>query len=186
MAGRGVDQQVGTRTGRRVRVLRLVPAPRSASLGLLRRWACGRGWPRCPCASGACGRACSWVTPLLVASARAGAAIAGHSRTRGCEVLIDGLSSRFGQESPMVREKGEVAGIMGRAEVPHPRRCRRCPACRRAVVSPQDVKGDPRHEGSHRHRPHHRCWSAYLDRLGLGRLSPINRVCPRLPSRLMP
>ena len=26
----------------------------------LRRWACGRGWPCCPCASGACGRACSW------------------------------------------------------------------------------------------------------------------------------
>ena len=27
---------------------------------VLRRWACGRGWPCCPCASGACGRACSW------------------------------------------------------------------------------------------------------------------------------
>ena len=25
----------------------------------LRRWACGRGWRRCPCGSGACGRACS-------------------------------------------------------------------------------------------------------------------------------
>ncbi|MBD3781420.1 MAG: zf-HC2 domain-containing protein [Micrococcales bacterium] len=28
--------------------------------GSLRRWACGRGWPCCPCASDACGRACSW------------------------------------------------------------------------------------------------------------------------------
>ena len=46
----------------------------------LRRWACGRGWLRCPCASGACGRACSWVTPLREGASASGAAIAGHCR----------------------------------------------------------------------------------------------------------
>ena len=34
----------------------------------LRRWACGRGWRRCPCGSGACGRACSCGAPNGVVS----------------------------------------------------------------------------------------------------------------------
>ena len=49
-------QPVGRRTE--------APAPRwkrgpCRTSARLRRWACGRGWRRCPCGSGACGRACS-------------------------------------------------------------------------------------------------------------------------------
>ena len=80
--GRGCRAASGAKQERGARhpLARCVRAPRSRLWRRLRRWACGRGWLRCPCASGACGRACSWVTPLREGASASGAAIAGHCR----------------------------------------------------------------------------------------------------------
>jgi len=42
----------------------------------LRRWACGRGWRRCPCGSGACGRACSCLLQIGVVNRPTAAIVA--------------------------------------------------------------------------------------------------------------